>query len=602
MNFLDYRKTAAKSVKHKINKNNYLLVINNSNLFTSLYTSVKAGNKGSSDMFNKLIEAISDELLIQETALEFIELDYQYWNEQRLAQLRSLGRKVRELKTKTEDLILVADKTDGFYYTISDDFNDLSKIEIEPTTASVNTSIGFVMSSKDDGKITQNTEIVDIVPLITFDAISDSVPEFAEDLTGYSLPNIFDKNLDSAWIHKITLGIPSLNPVVGTLTLDYQDIINATNLEIIGANNYLNISYKLDILVSDDSVEWKEIIASYNFNGSAIIPLPIQEFRFMKIFLSLKNPSIYENNRPVYQFHLKEIRLFKQKFNGYSVLYTKPITLLDEEEKEVSFSSVALKTCEILPENTNINCFIAFGNNDTFTNFQTINPLNRSTGQILHVNSALIRSITSNLLDNSLKFPYNYNNNSTLNFSVTSDISLSDLKLIRDVGNWSVNNNWYTLVFYLSSSTELDFRTWNVYLNGKFKNSIETYEEGFYTIRINDSSILDAIKNYITTKTLYLGGYLATLLDISEFLKIAEDNYNYFAVTPTKTTDNGIFTANHIMIKELEPEEAVVVVSISANDNTTANQVKLKFELLPDTLNNLTPILDSYQLKINRVI
>lgn len=605
MTIKEIRQESANQIKHLLTSRGYDIYKVDASVFDGVTKSLEDGNQSNSNETNKLFNAIIDELLILDQSLKNIEDLYKFWLEQRLSQLRSLGRLIRDLRTVADDLVLVTDKTDGFFFSIGDDFTSLDNLDLALTTALVDTSSGAIYANRTPNIKTEDVSQIDIIPVIKFEVISDSVPESSEDLVGFELSKVYDRSIDSVWIHKVVLSTPSINPVQGILFLDFQESINANYLEIVGSNNFSTSPYQVDIIASQDGINWDLAIEKAELNGTINLPLITQNFRFLRIFLSIKDPSTYEEGKAVYQFHIKEIRFFANKYRTQSLLFTKPLQVLDESGNVAKFSSLALQTCEIFPDGTDLQCFVSFGLNNIYSTFQPIIPVNRDGGQPINVNSAITKSNSLNALDNTLKFPYNYENNTIIDFNVTSNVSLTDFKLIRDIGNWSTNSNWFTINFYLDVETELDWRTFNLYINGEFRGDIDIYPPGFYTARINSNENLNAIKTYLLTKLTapnFIGGYLSSYIDIAEFLKIEDDNYNYFSITPTKTLTSGPYTTQHILLKRNYSNESFSVIYINANNQTLADSFKLKFDFRTNEDATLTPVLDKYTIKVNRII
>jgi hypothetical protein len=414
-----------------------------------------------------------------------------------------LSKKLRDLNTRIEGLLLLEQETAGFFDFIEDNFVDFSKINLIETDAEidiynhvVSLARGVTLSATRLDKINlnglKNTDI--LFTVLTRDFLVSVTPA-----PGSELKNAF-MDEQKIFQNRLLMKSPRL-PVSVELKAKLGNspiLVSKIIADLHAANN--NSTITITAQYSNDNYNWFNIPSNNHTQAvdrSAYFIFPETEMQYIKFIMTKNGPDDVDGNRYVYEFGIKLISLFNHSFNleGGNILQSNILEILDEDGNIRNFNRIALEACEAISEDTNIEYFISAYNteNEEFTDYIQLDPINREnpsfatimdlgglgiidnedgiTGELDTITSGInSRNLNINRLDGSGNLGYNFINSADvpINFYISSDNVLNlledSIQIKRNIGDkdsitlvrgvkagWNFVDPYYSTIFEVSN-------------------------------------------------------------------------------------------------------------------------------------------------------
>jgi len=452
------------------------------------------------------------------------------------SEFKAVEKRVKTLEERSRNLLLISKNAEGYLDYVSDTFINKDKIDSENSDIFVDNKVG----------------------IITLDPLSHtrvSMPVISEDLQfnvtsrdqlkgitlapGSELEYAFTDQ-ENIWIQRVEMGRG-----VGSVTADL--IVRMPNADA----EISKIIYKpaisdegnittVTIQYSDDGLNW------YNPEGditarlegdTTLIFTPIKA-AYWKFVLNKAGYDEFRGDSYVYEFGAKTIQMYGVE---YSIKDNKlegtlhSIVLTGDDGK--LFNRVSLKTCESIPEETNINYFIA-GLTETEIsdyqagtislddlNFNAIDPLDRENpvNQIL-LNFANIDSTVNISVDTiknpAIDFRYSNDYNILVDHIFPSNIVKEETMILRNTGNntehdggndpvkvknidhgWSFDGTYYFCHFYIAedSGKTVDLGQESAEIDGISVNGKIFLRRGFHRLKTHKRNWRGIDPSAITT-------------------------------------------------------------------------------------------------------
>jgi hypothetical protein len=325
--------------------------------------------------------------------------------------LENLKNKRAEVEKKVDDHLFAIKNTDGFYYSITNAFNDLDQTDIENTTAYVDTEARKAVLPKMSsgifnyvGNILSTTETAEVS--VFFDGERKEVRQ------GVDFSNVFNGLNNSQWTYTAQDGSSGYKSnSIGLCTLKISIPISSLQSSGISVVEGKIVSRKpVDIsIIVNDAVEATN---SLYFSKSGSTDYDTFSFNFepkstsrVDIFFAKTEPDYYitqadQTKRYVYDFSIDELVIAAPYYDSSAIYYSNRMEIVDSKNKNLIVDAVMLDTNDQVPQGCAVNYYIAEDNGtqqDVRTlDWVAISPLSRSVASdenIVRFNGTTRRSI-----------------------------------------------------------------------------------------------------------------------------------------------------------------------------------------------------------------
>lgn len=289
-----------------------------------------------------------------------------------------LEQKLIRLEDEIDDLLLVAQDTEGYFDVIVDDFVNMNFVDQTQTTAEVDLSAGEVrMKSNNnvlaatriflntllDQDVTFNVRNTDGFVNQSFNVNNKLIYPFLQDSRNWWTIVHMSKKVPITC--ELTVKLSDDLIEVSRIFIELHDSVQATPITVTPMYSVDNVTYfQLPTTSFTQEVRSR---ASFSFT-------PV-EAKWIKLILTKTGPDPSLNAGTFdYQFGFKNIQFFHEGFDSDTdqVLVSKPLSVVDKDGVVQSFSKLILETCERLETDTNIKYEVAISNDSSL-------PVNSST-------------------------------------------------------------------------------------------------------------------------------------------------------------------------------------------------------------------------------
>lgn len=569
----------------------------------------------------------------------------------------SIRKDLVDLEEKVENLLIVTQDTEGYFSIISDNFTDTSQIDNSKTNAFVNIENGTVSMSPNEEGTNLNLNIPNERVRFRIRA-----PILARnDIPGTQLKNIFDPDITKIWHTELEVSNPQT--VICELNVQLgEEPVEVTRIEIntmeAGQSGPVSITplYSLDDLTYDQLP-----IDNYTLEvrDVGIFFFPKTEMKYVKFIIAKTGPDPSQSIQSYsYQFGFKSILFQNQSFNAGDTfdpqtLESKWLHVIGTDGEIQGFEKLTLKACEILPEDTQLNYYLATTNDTAETPvWNKITPIDRTTeeaapkildsGRVtqMFIDDISIHDNTSNIsyayiLNDTLTFDGNIPGNlqhypltntdkdGFLNYLMYNqednglnpiDLNESSLIVWRNVGKNTGNIDdktgwrfedpyWYTIV---RTESKVDINIGNGELqqgtgNNNIYNATETASvtilPGTREIRVHKDHYSNIRKEIQDNVDFYASRKMEKVSIFDMLNNVSDTDYGKYAIDFSLPLNSGDFPKKVFVVKK-DADSDFEKFKIEFNQiNQLKKYVKFKAELSTNN-STLTPCITGYQLKL----
>lgn len=513
--------------------------------------------------------------------------------------IESIRSKRAEIEKKVDDQLFAITNTDGFYYSVTNAFNNLDLVDLDYTNAFIDTSVRKATIPKiSSGLFNYVGNILNTTNNASVAVFFDGAQKKSENV---DFSNVFNGLSNSDWIYRFD------SQSIGLCTLKITVPIQASAETISLIEGKLKSIKPVDIgvIVVDPSNRGNS--ASYVKSGSSDFDrfsfhLTPQFTNAVEIYLTKSEPDYVKNESSgsvyVYEFRIDELIIASPYYDASATIVSEPISLPNQNNSSLVIDAVSMSVDDQVPAGSDIRYYIAPENPSALNvydfNWTSISPTNIRNPQsptIVNFNgsslsrSTLINSETGNIISSGslmYKIPRSSSfNNPLRNYFYSTDSSAIGFDLYRmtkfpeGIKPYecyileNVDSNQLTV--NISSGQSLDKQTWQEVLTGQ-RNDI------FYT---TFSKTIDNTDRFFTAENIPFGSiHISTnvfsqdSLSITElFLKSLQSQYwdikiylNGVDLTSTGTLSPGILSSNITWNFKKGKNDLVIVINKSTND------------------------------------
>jgi len=287
------------------------------------------------------------------------------WSETERRKLRKL---LSSLERDVDDLLLIADNTDNYFFCVGDDFFDTSKINLDDSTIEIDTAYGTIsIPSRAQG--TEKLRLLHLYSRVMPPDWNVQPPESVASSvnpTGTNFGNCI-QDLETGWKTQVTTtqkiqGLTASFSLPLTPRKDLAELINHIEVENFSpSQEQINIQYSVDggntfqdIPVSVHSQILHES-AVWEFSDIAATHLKFIITKYAEDFQTVEKDTV----NYIYEFGLKNLNIYRRSVGSEATLYSIPLQVTDHQGNPQAVDKCGLEACEVLPEGGEIEFSIA---------------------------------------------------------------------------------------------------------------------------------------------------------------------------------------------------------------------------------------------------
>jgi hypothetical protein len=297
-----------------------------------------------------------------------------------------LEKRLDVLTERLSTLLLVSRDTAGYFNFMQDNIVDLSKIDMDYTTAYVNLNQSIV---------TLGTSSVGATKVDTSQLVNDDI-RFAVLSKNHWVSSTSPK--DSQLIYAIndannywqsSIYMAAVGPVTVELKVDLKEATTISRIDVDLHQSNTSSSVEVTPMLSLDNHNYTQLpISSYKKSAVDKVTFLFEstQTRYVKLILTKRGHDFVDKKQYVYEFGMDQLSFYDEGFQEdvESVFMSQPLSINDVYGAAQEFSRLVLEVCEDVPTNTTIDYYIAATDSaDTSVGnmaFVSIDPLDRADG------------------------------------------------------------------------------------------------------------------------------------------------------------------------------------------------------------------------------
>lgn len=277
--------------------------------------------------------------------------------------LERLRIKRTVLESLIDDYLLGIYNSDGYFFSISDQFTDTSLTDLDFTTSFIDVEAGTLSLPVIPNKSTEVRITRGIEPGITVSG-KDKTDLFYEIKTPFT--NAVDGLTNTAWFFEVRSPIPQT--VTATISMDIATAFGSSRISKIDATPFGVTPVKVAI----EAIFNQDVYSSVTQPFTTAIKTSTDKMSFIGdqinsdisslIFTLVKTNYDYikQDNGPtyIYTFGFKELAMNEHAYDQYATYVTKPLSLPAELGEDAVIDAVSLVTEETLPTSTTVKWYV----------------------------------------------------------------------------------------------------------------------------------------------------------------------------------------------------------------------------------------------------
>lgn len=321
-------------------------------------------------------------------------------------ELSRLNIRAKRLEDKVDSLLLLTNNTEGYFGAVEDNFADMSLVDTENTTASVNSQEQRVTlnAGSEIGTITQiNTTKLTSNDVAFYPLNRDSSTRYYPVGIGNNLHQVF-KTENTSWVGKIVSSKP------GSMTSELKAKISSEDQEIskvsvvVYSPNTSNRS-TITIQYSTDGYNWflpSTLETTKSFKGVISWSFPPISLRWIKFIIYKPYSDSSNLDHYEYMYSIRSIKLFSNAYHETrgTLFYSSSLSAENADGDTLGFFKAELNTCQFTPNETSIRYSLAASkDNSTWTDWHEIVPFDDSLSSLPKVVNFAGISLYDNTLE-----------------------------------------------------------------------------------------------------------------------------------------------------------------------------------------------------------
>ena len=310
------------------------------------YVGLQSSSVTSADMFNEImINNLYNIDILYDTILEN--------NDELFEIVTSLNRKIdnlknkrKKLESKIDDLLFTNNNTDGYFYSYTENFSSISKIDTFFSTGYVDTGLGFASMS---------SEVSDRYGIFALDNISNPIPSISIYENGVKVfsvfdvvdfNNIFDGLNDTYWMQEHGVAEPVPVAVVIGIPISNGAIISRVEGQLLTSSPVI-----IQLRVSHTDGSPDDFFNKPSTSDYSSFSFSIKPKNYSSIVLTmLKNEPDYIDQNSfypyVYKMGLRDLIIGCNTVAKTGTIVSKPIGLPEQTNNQIFIDAVSISVEE----------------------------------------------------------------------------------------------------------------------------------------------------------------------------------------------------------------------------------------------------------------
>lgn len=513
--------------------------------------------------------------------------------------IESIRSKRAEIEKRIDDQLFALQNTDGFYFSQTNAFNTLDLVDLNYTTAEIDTSVRKATIPKISSDIFDYVgNILNKTNNANVSIIFNGSQEKSESV---DFSNAFNGLSNSDWMYKFessTVGLCTLKLVIPiSSSIETVSLIEGKIKSVKPVDTGIIIVNPRDKTSSQSYV--KSGSADFDRFSFHITP---QVTSSIEIYFTKSEPdySIVSgtNSSYIYEFRIDELIISSPYYDANATIISAPISVPSNSDETLVIDAISISADDQVPSGSDIRYYIAQDNPNasnaydfTWTSISPTNVRDPKNPVIVNFNGSSFVGATiattqgTNILSTEslmYRIPRSTTyNNPIPNYFYTSDASQLDFNVYR-LAKFSqgirpyncyilenVDNNQLTV--NITPEQSLDKSVWQEILTGQrsdiffttFSRTVGTTEQFFTAENIPFGSIHLSTnifcQNSLTVTELFLKSLQAQYWDIKIYL-------NGIDLTSTSQLAPGILSSNITWDLKKGKNDLVIIINKSKND------------------------------------
>lgn len=320
-------------------------------------TNILDGMVSDPHKYNTLLRHVSVNIdVLYETSLRQVE-EVMMLTSSMQTDLDRLNHKRKRIETKIDDFLLSQNNTDGYFYSISDNFSDLGLINLYLTSAEIDTDSGTaILPTSSETTSTVPKEWVS-APSLTVRA-NGSIVQHTE-LAPFS--GALEDSLDNiVWAFEVETEQPGEVIVEATIRLGGDHPVHLSRIDLVPYG-----SSPVQVFFETRHEEgWQGFGSKIERSVNKMsFGSPLEEVRDVKMILRKVDPDYSENKNGVmvykYIFGAREIRFIHQVYERDARVVSEPLMMPQDYEGNAAIDAVSLAVESNIPGDCDIRYYVA---------------------------------------------------------------------------------------------------------------------------------------------------------------------------------------------------------------------------------------------------
>lgn len=297
--------------------------------------------------------------------------------------LSNLKTKRRELEGKVDQLIFSNSNSDGFFYSFVENFSNIVNVDMDLTSAFVDTAIGNVGIPKiSSGVFDMITSSVINVSSVNF-AVFENGKQVYSSTTINNFDNALDGLNDTYWSYRHQSPNPGIVSMEINIPVNNNFIISKIEGTLLtGSPTGLIISANPSNAGVPVQIKTKDSRLDYDRFSFVLNPIQYSSIK-LTLYKTQADEIINNSDKPyLYDFGVRDIFLGSKYYDKRAVLVSKPITMPITDNGLLTIESVALDVDHQVGPGYDVNYFIAADNPGASGiegyNWIAVDPINAS--------------------------------------------------------------------------------------------------------------------------------------------------------------------------------------------------------------------------------
>lgn len=288
-------------------------------------------------------------------------------NEQLMGVVNALNKKLNnlkkrrvELESKIDDLLFSNSNTDGFFYSITENFASLNKIDLALTSGYIDVNKKQVELSSLNSENYNNLKVDNIFNSTPTASVSVNGATAVASVNVSNFSNVFDGLTDTYWDFEYMS--PEINSVSLNINIPISSNIVVSRVQgVVTTTSPVNIYVIANGATQGVQSEVRTFESSGDYSTFSAV-FPASNYSSIDIIMFKLEPdstTASSSNPYKYKFGLRELIIGSKYYDRSGTIVSKPLSVPSSDNKNLIIDAVSLETKDQIVSGTDINYYVA---------------------------------------------------------------------------------------------------------------------------------------------------------------------------------------------------------------------------------------------------